>query len=71
MNLSITYDCLPNDLPIPKLESYGLDMGRISLLRNYITNCEAKVGSSHGDCFEFISGTPKDSIRSIAYKSLY
>ena len=34
MDLSITYDYLPGDLLMPKLEAYGLDMGRFSLLRN-------------------------------------
>ena len=38
MDLPKAYDCLPHDLLIAKLEAYGLDMGSLSLLKNYWTN---------------------------------
>ena len=32
MNLSKTYDCIPHDLPIAKLEAYGLNKIDLNIL---------------------------------------
>ena len=64
MDLSKAYDYLPHDLLIAKLEAYGLDTASLSLLKNYLPNRKqkTKVGSSYSGWFEFIRGTPQDSI---------
>ena len=36
MDLPKTYDCLPHDLLIVKLETYGLDNNRLILLLDYL-----------------------------------
>ena len=38
MDLSKTYDCLPHDLLIAKLEAYGLDTVSLSLPKSYLAN---------------------------------
>ena len=49
MDLSKAYDCLPRDLLIAKLETYGLDNGSLNLLLDYLSfrKQRTKVGS---DC---------------------
>ena len=64
MDLSKAYDCLPHDLLIAKLETYGLDTTSLSLIKNYLANHKqrTKVGSSYSDWFEFLHGIPQGSI---------
>ena len=64
MDLSKAYDCLPHHLLIVKLETYDLDMIRLSLLKHYSSNHRqrTKVGSTLSDWFEFIRGIPECSI---------
>ena len=64
MHLSKAYNCLPRDLLIAKLEAYGLDMVKVSLLKNYLANRKqrTKVGSSYSDWFEFIRRIIQGSI---------
>ena len=38
MDLSKTFDCLPHDLLIAKLEAYGLDRRAPKLLLSYLNN---------------------------------
>ena len=56
MNLSKAYNCFTHDLLIAKLETFGLDMANLSLLRNYVTSDKqrTKFGSCYSDWFEFI-----------------
>ena len=37
MDLSKAYDCLSHDLLLPKLQAYGLDMGSLNILLDYLT----------------------------------
>jgi hypothetical protein len=48
MDLSKTFDCLPHNLLIEKLKTYGLSDKTLKLLLNYLTNRKqcVKVGSS-------------------------
>ena len=64
MHLSKSYDCLPHDLLIAKLEAYDLDAASLSLLKNYLANRKqrTKVASSYSDWFEFLRGIPLGSI---------
>ena len=49
MGLSKAYDRLSNDLLIVKLEAYGLDIGSLNLLLDYLSSRKhrTKVGSSY------------------------
>ena len=38
MDLSEAYDCIPHDLLIAKLETYGLDRNSLSLILTYLSN---------------------------------
>ena len=44
-----SYDCLPHDLLIAKLEAYGLDIGSLNTLLDYLSLKErrTKVGLIH------------------------
>ena len=43
MDLSKTFDCLPHDLLIAKLEAYGLDRGALKLLLSHLNNWKRSV----------------------------
>ena len=47
MDLSKAYDCLPDDIQIPKLEAYGLDKLSLNLLNDYLIfrKQRTKIGS--------------------------
>ena len=47
MDLSKAYDCLLHDLLISKLEAYGLDVGSLNFLLDYLSlrKHRTKVGS--------------------------
>ena len=64
MDLRKAYDYLAHDIPIAKLEAYGLDMASLSLLKSYLANLKqrTKVESSHSGWFEFIRRIPQSSI---------
>ena len=49
MDLSKAYDCLSHDLLIAKLEAYGLDVGSLNFLLDYLSlrKHRTKVGSSY------------------------
>ena len=51
MDLSRTYDCLPHDLLIAKLETYGLDKRSLNLVNDYLSfrKQRSKIGSSCSD----------------------
>ena len=38
MNLSKTFDCIPHDLLIAKLDSYGLDINLLKYINSYLDN---------------------------------
>ena len=51
MDLSKAYDCLSHDLLIAKLEAYGLDVGSLNFLLDYLSlrKHRTKVGSSYSE----------------------
>ena len=64
MDLSKAYDCLSNDWLIVKLEAYGLDIGSLNLLLDYLSSRKhrTKVGSSYSKWSEICRGIPQSSI---------
>ena len=64
MDLSKAYDCLSHDLLIAKLEAYGLNVGTLNFLLDYLSLREhsTKVGSSHSKWPEICRGIPQGSI---------
>ena len=63
MDLSKAYDCVPHDLLIAKLHTYGKSMQSLKLLYRYLTNRKqrVKVNNSFSDWFEIIVGVPQGS----------
>ena len=64
MDLSKAYECLSHDLLIAKLEAYGLDVGSLNSLLDYLSlrNNRTKVGSSYSEWSEICRGIPQGSI---------
>ena len=64
MNLSKSHDCLSHDLLIAKLEAYGLDIGSLNFLLDYLSlrKHRTKVGSSYRKWSEICRGIPQGSI---------
>ena len=64
MDLSKTYDCLPNGLLVAKLEAYGAGKAALNLISNYLSHRKqrTKIGSSYGDWYEIVRGAPQGSI---------
>ena len=63
MDLPKTYDCLPHDLLIAKLETYGLDNNRLILLLDYLRfrKQKTKVVSAY-KWWKIRRGIPQGSI---------
>ena len=66
MDLSKTYDCIPHDFLIAKLEAYGLDKTSLNLLGDYLSNRKQrpKIDFSFCDWWDIICGIPQESILS-------
>ena len=64
MDLSKACDCLSHDLLIAKLEAYGLDLGSLNFLLDYLSlkKCRTEVGSSYSKWSEICRGIPQGSI---------
>ena len=64
MDLSKAYDCLSHDLLIAKLEAYGLDVGSLNFLLDYLSlrKHRTKVGSSYSKWSEICRGISQGSI---------
>ena len=64
MDLSKAYDCLPHDLLIAKLETYGPDKPSLNLVNDYLhfRKQRRKIGSSYSDWANVTKGTPQRSI---------
>ena len=64
MDLSKAYDCLSHNLLIAKLEAYGLDVGSLNFLLDYLSlrKHRTKVGSSCSKWSEICRGMPQGSI---------
>ena len=65
MDLSKAYDCLSHGLLIAKLEAYGLDVGSLNFLLDYLSlrQHRTKVGSSYSKWSEICRGIPRLNIR--------
>ena len=64
MDLSKAYDCLPHDLVIAKLETYGLDTNSARFLFDYLScrKQRTKIGTAYSNWFEVLHGIPQRSI---------
>ena len=64
MDLSKAYDCLPHDLLIAKLETYGLDNGSLKLILDYLSfrKQRTKVDSAYSKWLKIRRGIPQGSI---------
>ena len=58
------FDCLPHELLLAKLKSYGLSSDSISLLRSYLTERfqKVKIGDTFSDCTRINKGVPQGSV---------
>ena len=64
MDLSKVYDCLPHDLLVTKLETYGVGKAALNLISNYLSHRKqrTKIGSSYSNWYEKVRGVPQGSI---------
>ena len=64
MDLSKAFDCLPNDLVLPKLEAYDLDRNTLKVIYSYLTNRKqtVKMKGFVGIIKLIISCVPQESI---------
>ena len=64
MDLSKAFDCLPHNLLLLKLESYGLTKQSLKLLRNYLEEREQRVnvGGTYSEWSQLLKGVPQGSI---------
>jgi hypothetical protein len=60
MDLSKAFDCLPHNLLLLKLESYGLTKQSLKLLRNYLEEREQRVnvGGTYSEWSQLLKGVP-------------
>ena len=58
----LSYDCLPRDILIAKLEAYGLDKPSVSLVNDYLSfqKQSTKIGTSYSNWANVIRGIPRD-----------
>ena len=64
MDLSKTYDCLPHDFIIVKLEAYGLDTNSLRFIFDYLSSRKqrTKIGSAYSNWSKVLRGIPQGSI---------
>ena len=64
MDLSKAFDCLPYDLLIAKLEAYGFGMNCLRFIHSYLSGRKqrVKIGSTHTDWLDIVSGVPQSSV---------
>ena len=64
MDLSKAFDCLPHDLLLLKLESYGLSKYYVNSLKSYLSNRKqcVKIGQSVSEMLDIYKGVPQWSI---------
>ena len=72
MDMSKTYDCIPYDLLIAKLEAYGLDKTSLHLLRDYLSNRKQLIKIDFGlfDWWDVVCGIPQGSIQGLCCLTL-
>ena len=61
MDLSKAYACLPHDLLLANLETYGVGKAALNLISNYLSHRKqkTKIGSSYSDWYEIVRGVPQ------------
>ena len=64
MDLSKAFDCLPNDLLLLKLKSYGVAPSSLNLLESYLNNRKqcVKVGTHSSNWKTVLKGVSQGSI---------
>ena len=64
MDLSESYDCLPHDLLLAKLQAYSFSKESIRLFLSYLTNHSQriKIGSTFSHWTNILKGIPQGSI---------
>ena len=64
MDLSKSYDTLPHDLLVAKLEAYNFSVKALTLVLNYLSNRfhRVKLEGSFSDYLKVYSGVPQRSI---------
>ena len=64
MDLSKSFDCLPHDLLLLKLESYGLSKSALNLLKSYLSNRKqcVEIGQSVSEMLDIYKGVPQGTI---------
>ena len=64
MDLSKTFDCMPHNLLLAKLQAYGLSSESIALMRSYLTgrHQRVKIGSKTSPWLEVKKGVPQGLI---------
>ena len=63
-DLSKAFDCLPHDLIIAKLKSYGFNLTALNLIHNYLTKRKqrTKINHSYSSWEDILFGVPQGSI---------
>ena len=63
-DLSKTFDCLPHDLLIAKLNAYGFSNNALEFINDYLTgrNQRTKINESFSSWRDIIYGVPQGSI---------
>ena len=63
-DLSKTFDCLPHELLIAKLDAYGSDKSSLKLMHSYLSNRKqrVKVKDRYSSWSEILFGVPQGSI---------
>ena len=63
-NLSRAFNCLPHDLIIAKLNSYGFNLTALNLIHNYLTKRKqrTKINQSYSSWEDILFGVPQGSI---------
>ena len=64
MDLSKAFNCIPHDLLIVKLDSYGLDRNLLKYINSYLDNRKlcARIYNINSDFHDIISGVPQGSV---------
>ena len=63
MDLSKAFDCLPHELIIAKLNSYGFNLTALNLIHNYLTKRKqrTKINYSYSSWEDILFGVPQGS----------
>ena len=64
IDLSKTFDCIPHDLIIAKLEAYGFHIDPLKLIHDYLSNRKqrVKVNDTYSSWKDIFYGVPQGSI---------